>query len=120
MKDGKLAKEVRELHFITGERPDHILEGNVVRSYPLIGQAHYLQGELKSGDKAYVKIRRQDYLFNTQTEVQTGSGAQVETIPAYTHRFVARFTPANGGDHIDRDIVYNASTDLISFDVPTL
>lgn len=45
-----LKTETKETKFITGERPDHIAEQNVVSAFPQLGQRYYLPKDESKGD----------------------------------------------------------------------
>ncbi|MCX2681998.1 hypothetical protein OOZ15_18750 [Galbibacter sp. EGI 63066] len=62
MVDGQKAVETEVRNFTTGEAPDHIPLHNIVYSYPVIDQKHFLKNEY---DKGYIQLERgQDYLFD--------------------------------------------------------
>ncbi len=114
MKDGGIGKEIREYTFTTGARPSTI--NQVLASYPLIGQKHFMPGESKNPalgtftNKGYIKIKQQDYLFENSTT----------TLGPYIYTHVVQFTPSEGGEGIEVPITYQPSQDLIVFDLPTL
>src|SRR3546814_5008851 len=45
--DGEPVKQVREVVFTSGDRPDHIAAENVMGTYPIVRQRHFLQDEGK-------------------------------------------------------------------------
>jgi hypothetical protein len=58
---GTQAQETRDFSFTTGAAPDHIPLGNIVYSYPMVGQPYYYPKESSSG---FVQLRTgQSYLF---------------------------------------------------------
>src|SRR5690606_33941199 len=72
---GDAAGDSRELDFTSGERPTTIVAENILATYPIPGQQYYLQNEVKSAalgnmaNKGFFRIKQQDYLFETETEV---------------------------------------------------
>lgn len=123
-KNDTIAREVRVWDFITGDRPEYIMPGNVLLTYPIIRQPNFLQQEGKSAalgalaGKGYVKIKQQDYLFEPESQVIPPGVAAM--IPAFRHTFLARFTPVGSGAPVETAVTYNAGQDLVTFEMPVL
>ena len=120
--NGEVANEQRELNFTTGDRPRDLMEENVLITYPIQGQRNYLQDEIRNNtkvptpNKGFVKIKQQDYLFETASE----SASNNLTIPKFITKYWVSFVPQNGGSPSESPLSYDASSDLISFDMPRL
>ena len=92
----------KEISFITGADPDHIVQSNISEQYPAYGQRYYLQGD--AFRKGYVKLEKdQGSIFKNK----------------FTDKFKVRFIPVGGGTPIDGTFDgYNNNT--INFTHPNL
>lgn len=99
--NGKVAEEVEERNFTTGEAPDYIPESNIAYCYPVKDMRYYYQGERNTG---YIKLKRgQPYLFPPES-----SWVQ-ETI------FESDFETAKG-----KEVKYNKGEKIVNFKIPQL
>lgn len=84
--DGKKAIETEVRNFTTGEAPSHIPLHNIVYSYPVIDQKHFLRKEYNNG---YIQLERgQDYLFDLEdwkTDIKMLDETGKETAVAFNY-----------------------------------
>lgn len=101
MVNGKVAEEVTEVSFATGEAPDHIPLSNVQYSYPSINQLNFLKAESGQG---YIKLKKgQDELF----EVDANWNRK------------GRMINQDDKSRTEVDITYNSSENQVNFTIPT-
>ena len=84
--DGQKAIETEQRNFTTGEAPNHIPLHNIVYSYPVIEQKHFLR---KEHDLGYIQLQRgQDYLFDLadwKTDIKMRDQIGKETDVAFNY-----------------------------------
>ncbi|HKJ81499.1 MAG TPA: hypothetical protein VJ954_05700, partial [Ignavibacteriaceae bacterium] len=60
MKDNSPAKQTQTISFTTGPRPDSLVPGQILSTYPISMQEHFLQDEIRNGRIG----TRQSYIFD--------------------------------------------------------
>ncbi len=101
MDNGKVAQEIEQIFFTTGEAPNYIPLTNIVYCYPVIDQDYFYQNERSTG---YVKLERgQPYLFPPQSD--------------WTQQL--KFE-SDMGVVTSSGVSYNQSDRLVNFNLPTL
>jgi hypothetical protein len=97
---GKIATEVEEKSFTTGDAPQYIPLSNVNYCYPIFDQKYFYQKEIGN---AYVVLKQgQPYLF--------------ELKPGQSQKVIYK----NGNTTVTGDLKYDNTTKKISIDLPTL
>ncbi|MCX6271329.1 MAG: hypothetical protein NTU44_08960, partial [Bacteroidetes bacterium] len=104
--DGSNVTEELVHHFRTGNYPDRIPDNNIQYSYPINRQRYYLQDECPDG---FVKMKVGMPAFFTGT-APAGS----------TRKYIARFTPVDGGAPKEVPFTYSNPSATISFTNPKL
>ncbi len=98
--------EPKTITFVSGERPDEVVDENVRFTYPVKNQAYFLKGET-SNNRGFIRYQGppQNYLF-------------VDEIEGKKYEYKARFIPVAGGDPIEQNIY--PQQQRIEFDLPNL
>lgn len=98
-KDGKIATEVKEVNFTTGDAPETIPLSNIDYMYPVLGQKNFYIEEYNT---AYVKLKRgQTYLF--------------QAVPDWKKEMV--MTNASG-ESMYKEFTYNSAQKQLVYTLP--
>ncbi|MEW7290665.1 hypothetical protein [Aquimarina sp. 2304DJ70-9] len=99
MEDGKVATEIKEVNFTTGEAPKTIPLSNVAYMYPTLGQKNFFIKEYGTG---YINLKRgQSYLF--------------DAVPTWNKTMTMN---GEAGTILTKSFGYNAAKKQITFSVP--
>ena len=104
--------EDREARFTTGDMPDVVEESNVLYTYPIHNQKHFLKGETEAG-KGYVVLNMAQ---NTEGKVFDTGGEFGDK------DFIARFIKIDGSnDNFETPLeLWHASSRVLKFDITNL